>query len=211
MKIVQHQAPLEILKGPGRIYTLGTHTRTLAGIMAAEDAGGRSCYCLSLLASPIACICVVSLGRGQRHGTKITDIGCQGGTRGHAATALDAVGELKIILQLLGRLVKLPCRVVDFRFIGAKDIGPDGTVLLKHAEEIGNEIADNREVRQRPDREVRLRNVQNLGIAGQARLSIEKHSAGTADAHAAGVSPRQSGVEFLLDKVQAVDHLWDAG
>src|SRR5690606_32414975 len=104
---------LHQLNGEGRIHPLGADIRAGSGEMAAESAV-RGKNLLPALGRPlVAAVRSIAPRLGQRLRAEKTLVGRHGRTGGQAGAALDAVGELDIVDQLLLALKKLTGRALQ--------------------------------------------------------------------------------------------------
>jgi hypothetical protein len=166
VEIIENQAAFQELQGPGWVHALGAYPRTFARIMAAKHALFSPGNGISLLAPVVTRVSVVALRGGQGHGTQVVEVRGQSWTRTHAATTLDAIAELQISLQLLGRLKILAARIIYFGLIRSNDVGFDRAMLVQHGPKIRNQVADDSKIRQWRNAELCVSNLQNLCIAG---------------------------------------------
>lgn len=205
-EIIADQFTLHELYGPGRIYSFWAYSRTFSCIMAVEHGFVGAYDTLAAMESIIPGINNIAIGLCQSHRPQVVLIGSGRRAGCNTGAALDAVCELQIFYELLGRLDELAAGRLHLMTVRAYDIRIHLNMLFEKGGKIRHKISDHSEIRQRSDSEGFVGYIKDLSIAGKHWFSIDEHRARTADAHSAGEPKGKRGILRFLYAMKTVEN-----
>jgi hypothetical protein len=138
----------------------------------------------SILESTIPRVTAVAFGRSERLRANITVVRGYSRAGGKANTALDAIGKLDITDIFLLRLEELPGGYIDFRIV-PNNVRFDLAMFLKEVDQIGDQVLDDRKIREWFDVHAIRSKMRNLCVASETGITVDEHATRATNAHSA--------------------------